>query len=139
MLNYGNIVGNTVCKYINMAKKKKTKKQRVSSQRLANALPAETRASDSLTVLWSVTVLMSLFINIACLAVHYYLAANPDAEKLRLLKGILLFTGTLVGGVSLILLPVLYRVRKVPPPPGLAFFGACVAAAPILAVLANSF
>jgi len=101
-------------------------------------MSAETRASESITVFWAVTVLMVLMANLVTLFAHYYVAANPDAEKMALLKGLLLFTGSLVGGVSLILLPILYRVRKVPPPPGLSVFGACVAAAPILAVLAGA-
>ncbi len=115
-------------------KKKKRDQQKKKVSKMSQA-PAETRASESLTVFWTVTVLMVLVSNLATVAVHYYLAANPAAEKLALLKGLLLFTGALVGGVSLIVLPILYRVRKVPPPRGLAVFGACVAAAPILAVL----
>ncbi|MEM8943833.1 MAG: hypothetical protein AAGD11_01515 [Planctomycetota bacterium] len=120
-----------------MSKKKTPKgiKKKKQSQPTAVA-PLESRASESLTVFWAVTVLMVLMMNLVCIGVHYYVAANPDAEKMQLLKGLLLFTGSLVGGVSLIVLPILYRVRKVPPPPGLAVFGACVAAAPILAAIA---
>jgi len=82
---------------------------------------------------------MVLVINLMTVAIHYYLVANPEAEKLALFKGLLLFTGALVGGVSLIVLPILYRVRKVLPPPGLAFLGASVALAPILVALAGAF
>jgi len=117
-----------------MAKRKKTRSQKKVAGKTSTP-PVETKASESLTVFWTVTVLTVLVTNVMTIAAHYYLAANPEAEKMALLKGLLLFTGALVGGVSLVVLPVLYRVRKVPLPPGLAFFGACVAVAPLLAVL----
>lgn len=116
-----------------MAKNKKKSKQK-SAKRIGN-LPVETRASESLTVFWTVTVLMALVTDLMSVGVHFYLLSHPDAKNMALLKGMLLFTGALVGGVSLVTLPFLYRVRKVPPPSGLAVFGASVAAAPILAVL----
>ncbi len=103
-----------------------------------DAAPDESRASESLTVLWAVTVLMVLVANLLTVAAHFYLSVNPAAEKMALLKGLLLFTSSLVGGVSLVLLPILYYIRQVPPPPGLAAFGACVAAAPLLTVLVQS-
>ena len=121
------------------AKKKPTKKTTKKVAGKANSLPTETKGSETLTVFWTLTVLMVLISNLMTVAVHYYLLAHPEAEKLALLKGLLLFAGSLVGGVSLIVLPILYRVRKVPPPPGLAVFGACVGAAPILAVLLGVF
>jgi len=121
-----------------MAKSKKTGKKKRPRVK-TNHAPIETRASESLTVFWTVSVLIVLVINLMTVAIHYYLVTNPEAEKLALFKGLLLFTGALVGGVSLIVLPILYRVRKLPPPPGLAVFGACVAVAPILAVLAGAF
>jgi len=101
-------------------------------------VPKETSVAESLTVFWSVTVLMCLMANVMALLAHFFVAANPGAEKIALLKGLTQFTGALVGAASLIVLPILYRVRCVPPPPGLAVFGACVAAAPILAVVAQA-
>ena len=117
----------------NMSKKSKKKNNEKQTAKTLD-LPAETRSSDALTVFWTMTVMMVLVMNLVCIFASYYVSANPDAEKMQLLKGMLLFTGCLVGGVSLIVLPILYRVRQVPPPPGLAAFGALVAAAPILTV-----
>ena len=122
-----------------MARAKKKPKKKVASQARSPSLPAETKGSETLTVFWTLTVLMVLMTNLATVAVHYYLLAHPEAEKLALLKGLLLFSGALVGGVSLIVLPILYRVRKQAPPPGLAVFGTCVAVAPILVVLVGVF
>ncbi len=123
-----------LCGLGNMSKGKQKKNNAKKTTRSSDAMPAESRVSESLTVFWALTVMMALVMNVLCIGAHYYLAANPAAEKMQLFQGMLLFTGCLVGGISLILLPVLYRIRQVPPPPGLAVFGACVAAAPILTV-----
>jgi hypothetical protein len=117
-----------------MAKQKKKSSQR----RAGSTTSTETRASEALTVFWAVTVLTLLGINLVALFAHTYVLSHPAAEKMVLLKGLLLFTGSLMGSVSLVLLPILYRVRQVPPPRGLAVFGACVAIAPIAAVLLSS-
>ena len=119
-------------------KKHKKKTQNNQADRTSDT-PVESRASESLTVFWAITVLMALVANLVIVAAHFYLLANPDAKKIELLKGLLLFTSSLVGALSLIALTMLYRVRQVPPPTGLAVFGACVAAAPLLAALAGAF
>jgi hypothetical protein len=121
-----------------MPKKKKQKPSKKSQAGHKVKSPVESRASESLTVFWAITVLMVFVANLVMIATHFYLQSNPDAEKVALLKGLLLFIATLVGTLSLIALPILYRVRRVPPPTGLAVFGACVAAAPILAALAGA-
>jgi len=118
--------------------KKKRPRQKVPAGK-NNIAPAETRAGESLTLFWVVTVLTVLAANLVTVFAHFYVEANPDAEKMALLKGLLLFTGSLVGVVSLIVLPVLYRVRQVPPPLGLTAFGVCVATAPILTVIVQAF
>ncbi|MGI9430356.1 MAG: hypothetical protein ACR2NM_16965 [Bythopirellula sp.] len=117
-----------------MSKRKKQPSPKKKVSRKVD-FPAESRASESLTVFWAITVLMVFAANLVMIAAHFYLQSHPDAEKIALLKGLLLFTAALVGSLSLIALPILYRVRRVPPPTGLAVFGACVAAAPILTAL----
>ncbi len=115
--------------------KKLSKKKRTNGK---NAAPLETRGSESLTVFWVVTVLTVMLTNLLAIAAHFYQLANPDAERIEMLKGLMLFAGSLIGLVSLIVLPILYRVRQSPPPRGLAVFGACAAAAPILAMLVQT-
>ncbi len=122
------------------SKKKKTaSKARKLAANKRPVLPTETRASESLTIFWSVSVLIVLTTNVITLVAHFYLQANPGAEKMALFKGLMLFSGALAGGLSLIVLVVIHRIRVVPPPRGLTVFGACVAAAPILAALARAF
>ena len=50
----------------------------------------------------------------------------------------LLFSAAVVGFVSLVLLPIMLKVRRVAPPSGLVVFAICVAAAPILAMLIHA-
>lgn len=120
-----------------MAKKKKKQSKKPPGKSVSE-LPLETRASEALTVFWTVTVLMVLVADVLIVALHWYLWSNPEAEKLQLLEGLLLFSSALVGGLSLAVLPILFRIRQVPPPTGLAVFGACVCAAPILAAVSGA-
>lgn len=101
--------------------------------------PVESGVAESLTIFWVVTVLMCLMANLLAVFTHFFVLANPAAEKMQLLKGLVLFTGALVGSASMVVLPILYRVRRVPPPTGLVVFGACVAAAPVIAAVAQAF
>ena len=119
-----------------MATKKKNKKK--SKPNHAPVTP-ETRASEAITVAWTVTVTTVLLCNLVIIASHFYIVNNPDAKKMELLRGMMLLGGSLVGIMSLLILPVLYRVRSVAPPRGVVVFGICAAIAPILAVLAQTF
>jgi len=98
-----------------------------------SANSGETRASDAVTVAWIVTLVTVLLCDLVIVVAHVFLLVDPDQQRLNMLKELLLFGGTVVGLLSLGLLPVVYRVRRVPPPPGLVVFGACLAIAPILA------
>jgi len=116
-------------------KKKPSKKKRARG----NSSPTlETRGGEALTVFWGVTVLTVMLTNLLAVAAHFYQLANPAAERIVLLKGLMLFAGALIGLVSIVILPILYRVRQSPPPRGFAVFGVCAAAAPILALLVEA-
>ncbi len=99
----------------------------------------EARASEAITIAWTVTVTTTLLCNLMIIAAHFYIINYPDAKRMELLRGLMLLGGSIVGIMSLLILPVLYRVRRVPPPRGLVVFSICVALAPILAVLARTF
>ncbi|MCG8450463.1 MAG: hypothetical protein MI725_12915 [Pirellulales bacterium] len=117
-------------------KKKQPRKKTLNKSKRNLGTPApETRASEALTVCWGVTLTILVVCNLVTTAAYYYVSQNPEAERTAVFGELLLLTGSLVGGLSLLLLPVLYRVRRVPPPRGVAVFGACLAIAPILALL----
>jgi len=104
------------------------------SKRLAGRRLPESRAGEALAVAWGVSVTMLAFCNLANIGVHYYASNHPDAMQMAVLGELLLFFGTVAGGISLVLLLILYRVRRVMPPRGVAVFGVCLAVAPILAL-----
>ena len=114
----------------------KSKKKR---RQLVELTPLESRSSEAITVAWTVSITTLFFCNLAILGAHYYLAQNPDAERFRLMKELLLISGCCMGLISLALLPIVYRVRTVAPPPGLAVFGACLAMGPVLAMILRNF
>jgi hypothetical protein len=110
-------------------------KAKKKSKRVVELTPPESRSSEAITVAWTVSVTTLLFCNLAILGAHYYLASNPDAMRFQMMKEILLISGCGLGILSLALLPIVYRVRTVPPPSGFAVFGACLALGPLLAVV----
>ncbi len=114
---------------------KKKRKKRAKQPPAAAAPPQETRAAEAVTVGWTVSLTALLLCEFVAVAVHFYVRANPEAEMMQLLRGMLLFGACVVGLLVLVLTPVMYRLRRLAPPPGLVGFGAFAAAAPLLAVL----
>lgn len=119
-------------------KKSKSGKRAKSTKKLNYRAPSESKASEAITVAWTVSITTLFGCNLAILAVHFWLSTNPEAQGAAMLKELLLFAGAIVGVLSLLMLPVVYRLRSLPPPPGLAVFGACLAAAPPLVLLWRS-
>lgn len=97
--------------------------------------PLESKSSDAITVAWMVTITTLLFCNLAIAGGYYFSRQYPDVAGLQLMKEMLLIAGSGLGVISLVLLPVVYRVRNVVPPTGIAVFGACLAVAPILGLI----
>ena len=118
-----------------MANRKKNKRSRPVKARAKTSV--ETRPAEAITVAWTVSVTTVLLCNLTCVGVYFFVASNPEEKKMFLLQNLLLFAGAVVGILSLALLPVVFKVRKIPPPMGLVVFGVCVTAAPILAILAK--
>ena len=86
--------------------------RKAKKRRPKDAPPKETKAVESLTVAWMLSVMTALLCQVG---------------------------GTLAkafaGAFSLILLLAVVRLRKVKPPSGVLFFAIVVAAAPILVIL----
>ena len=98
----------------------------------------ESQSSKAVTIVWSLSVVMVLACTLMAVAARLLLWALPNADKLPVLEAFALFAACVVGVVSLVLLPVVYRVRRIPPPMGLVVFGVMVAAAPWLIVAIRS-
>jgi hypothetical protein len=113
--------------------KKKRRKNRGDRRRPQESV--ESRTSEVLTVAWTVTLTTLFFCDLAVIAAHFYVVAYPPAQRMAMLRELLLHSGALVGLLSLGLIPLVYRLRRTPPPSGLVVFGTCLALAPILAVV----
>lgn len=95
----------------------------------------ETRAGDATTVAWIVTVVMTLLCDLGAAAAHYWSSGYANARGVLMFRELLLFSGAVIGIISLMLLPVMLKVRRVPPPAGVMVFAICVAAAPLVALV----
>jgi len=118
-----------------MASSRKKRRGKSPNRNAPAALPVETRAAEAVTVCWTVTLTTLFLTGLITLLAHFYVASHPEAQKMAFLGGIMQFAGALIGAISLALLPVVYRVRKVAPPKGLTLFGVCLALAPILVLI----
>lgn len=110
-----------------------------SKKRPVKEVPVtESRSAEAITVAWTVTVTTLIACNLAIIGAHYFSLQYPDNDGLRTMREMLLISGCGLGAISLVLLPIVYRSRIVVPPTGLAVFGACMAIAPILALLVRN-
>ncbi|MCA9237288.1 MAG: hypothetical protein KDA44_17560 [Planctomycetales bacterium] len=124
------------------SKKTKAKRRANTSDKRAPSqppLPSEPRAVEVATVGWTVTVATVVMCDLGAVLAHGLALANPDAERVGVLRDLLMFAAATVGVFSLLLLPIVYRMRAVKPPLGFTVFAACAAAAPIAALIARAF
>jgi hypothetical protein len=118
----------------------KSKRSRAVSRRRPTASsrhvdPAEEGAAVAVTIAWTVSVTAVLLADLITAASHFYLRENPDSQTAAAFEAIMSLSACVIGLVSLALLPVVWRVRRVAPPLGFAVFAGTVAAAPVVAVV----
>jgi hypothetical protein len=121
-----------------MSKRNKRGQPRPTRPEPGDKASAESRTSDAVTVCWTVSVTTLLMCNLAAAAAQLYARGNPAARGALMLGELLLLAGVVIGIASLLMLPVVYRVRRVPPPQGLVVFAVCLAVAPVLAVIVRA-
>ena len=99
----------------------------------------EVRSVEVLTVGWMLIVMMTLVCQIGAAGVRLFLAGQPEPlPRMELLGGILVFAGLVLGLATLGLLPIVYRVRRDPPPRGIVVFAAVVGMVPVLMALVRT-
>lgn len=72
--------------------------------------------------------------DVVVIAAHLYARSNPDARGAIALEAIMLISAAMMGAISLALLAIVWRTRRVKPPRGYLWFAALVAIAPIMAL-----
>jgi hypothetical protein len=96
-----------------MRKNGRTRRRR-NSRRKSHE-PAESRASEVVTLAWTVSVTGVLVADLIVVAAHLYVRGHPRAEPARALEAIMLLSAAIMGAASLALLPVVWRTRLKPP------------------------
>jgi len=92
---------------------------------------SEIDPADALTVGWMLSVLTTLICELGTLASYWYAAAHPEAARVNVLCGLLLFTAAIVGLFSLCLLPVVVKTRREAPPLPIMLFAVAVDISPL--------
>jgi len=112
---------------------------RKNSRKSTGREPAESRASEALTIAWTVSVTGALVADLMLLAAHLYVRSYPEAQRAKFFAALLLLLASGMGAVSLGLLPAVWRTRRLKPPQGYVVFALVVAVTPILAMVARLF
>ena len=115
--------------------KKRRKPEKRAVRRPATA---ESQTSEAATIAWTVAVTMVVACDLAAIAAHIYVLNNPEATRAASLGALMLLAGAIVGAGAMAFTPVVYRLRRIPPPTGFVVFAACASAAPILAIIARA-
>jgi hypothetical protein len=97
----------------------------------------ESQTAEIATVAWAVLVTMVLVCDLTAVGAHFVYLGNPQLRGAAVLGGMMLAAGAILGVGVLVLLPVVRRIRRVPPPLGFTVFAACAAAAPLIAIAAR--
>jgi hypothetical protein len=116
----------------------KSKTSRPLRRRSKSQPTGESQTGDAATVAWTVAVTTVLLCDGAAVFGYLLALAWPQERGLGVFRELMLFAATVAGAVSLLLLPMVFRVRRVPPPTGLVMFGICAAVAPMLALAARA-
>jgi hypothetical protein len=109
-------------------------KKRNRKAREPERLP-ETKAADALTVAWMLSVMTTLMCELAWAASRQWVYLHPDQPQMAMFCQLLFFSALVTGGVSLLIIPFVYRLRRLLPPRGITVFAAIVGAAPWVVLL----
>jgi len=110
-----------------MTKRKLKKKPHVA--------PAESKSADAITVAWMLCIVTGLICEVGAIIVRWALPGYWDSVNLQVLFALLAFSALVVGALSLCLLPVVLKARRVPPPPGIIVFAIVVGVMPLLTLV----
>ena len=116
--------------------KKKSKQKRTKSTKRTRTPSGETQRADSITVFWTTSVLGTVLGEVGGLAARAVMYFTGAFDWLNVLSGLLLMIACVTGLVSLALLPLVYRWRRVPPPWPIVRFSIVAAILPFVILAA---
>ena len=99
-------------------KNKKAKQKRAKAKSRNKSASSEKQRAESISVFWTTAVLATVLGEVGGLAIRcvLYFMEPPYPPTMVLLSGMLLMIACITGLVSMGLLPLVYRWRRVPPP-----------------------
>ena len=95
----------------------------------------ESLLSKAITVLWMLTAVGSLCISVVGLPLRYLAVRHWKTPSWELLTGFLLLSGICLGLTTVLLTPVVYRVRPFSPPLAITLGNLIASALPWLGLL----
>lgn len=112
-----------------MAKKKP---QHQKKPRKRHDIDLENRAAVAVTVMWMLTTIATLMAQLVWAGSFTLVNLLDKAGNLAVLPGLMLFTGVVSGIVCLILAPVAWRIREVPPPRSVTLVAIIIGTLPLI-------
>jgi hypothetical protein len=97
----------------------------------------ETRAADTLTVCWMVTVMTVVMLEFSTIGFRWYASTHPEIEPIGAFADVLYLCAALCGFFALILTPIVWKIRRVKPPLPVTLFAIGAAAIPIIFLFAG--
>jgi hypothetical protein len=108
------------------------RKQKIEAQPTRDPNPSV----EFLTVAWMLSVMTALVCELGFVGARaYLLLVDPKTATIQALAAMLLFAALVIGLVSLGLMVLVVRMRRVTPPRGILVFAAVVSLVPIAAML----
>ncbi len=108
-------------------------KKRAAKQNRAPELDPESQGAEVMTVAWMISILSVSICDFGAGITRLLL--DPDQRNLGLISGIFFFAALTIGLISLAILPIVLKSRRVPPPRGLVVFGVVVSVLPWIALV----
>jgi hypothetical protein len=100
--------------------------------------PQENRAAEAVTVAWMLTTMATLAAEVLALilwAVVWIYNRGHIPDGALALPALMLFIAAVTGTLCLLMAPLTYRVRAVPPPSGVTIMAVTVGAVPLVTIL----
>lgn len=99
-------------------------------QQLVAKAPEESRHAEVTTIAWMLSVVTTLFCELGSLVAWVFLRFQPESAWVGLLSRYLLAAAAIIGVISLLLAVGVFKLRRVPPPPGIMGFALAIGLAP---------
>jgi len=124
-----------------VVKKRKKQKNSRSARREAAAHPPESRAAEAITIMWSLCMLATTVALLIMWFGKWVGQAIPPADDLphliHVLPGLLLFTASVTGMLSMALTWPTYKLRRTRPPLAVSLYALGIGLTPWLLIVVS--